>query len=84
MNKIIIQYANKWKMDEQLVFTIYLMIEQSGGKYGKTSRTLKSFKIDITTRQLKYFYRKVRFYDKYQIERKGKPMNYSKLLRNKT
>lgn len=84
MNKIIIQFAKKWKMEEQIVFTIYTMVRDSGVKYGKTSRTLKRFNVKLSPRQLKYFYRQVVFYERYQIEKKGRPKNYRQLSQKYT
>lgn len=77
-------FAKKWKMDEDVVFTIFRMIQDAGAKYGKVSRTLKGFSIQLSSRQLRYFYRKVKMYNKYDIIKKGKPKNYSELLRRKT
>lgn len=77
-------FAKKWGLEESSVYTIYVFIQQSGVKYGKTSRALKSFNIELSTRQLKYFYKKVRLYERYDISQKGKPKNYSNLLRRKT
>ncbi len=51
-------FAKKWKMKEQAIFTIYRMIQDSGRQYGKASRALKKFNIILSSRQLKYFYRK--------------------------
>lgn len=85
MNKKIQKdYSKKWGLDEQVIFTIFTMIRDVNGKYGKVSRTLISFNIKIPARQLKYFYRKVKLYERMDIEHKGKPKNYSELLKNKT
>ena len=75
------EYAKKWKFKEDMVFTIYRMIEDAGRKYGKVSRTLKSFNIKLSARQLKYFYRKARLHERIEYDRKGRPKNYPNLLR---
>ena len=60
MNKQVLQiFSEKWNLEEQVVFTIYRMIESSGRKYGKTTRALKKYDIKISIRQLKRFYRQV-------------------------
>ncbi len=51
-------FAKKWKLKEQAIFTIYRMIQDSDGQYGKASRALKKYRIALSPRQLKRFYRK--------------------------
>ncbi len=85
MNKEVLQsFSKKWGMGEQEVYTIFTMIRDSGRKYGKTSRALMTFNVQLSPRQLKYFYRKVKLYETYRIGKKGKPKNWSILLRKKT
>lgn len=83
-NQITIEFSRKWRMSPEQVETVYTLIEQCGGKYGKSRRILVGFGVDLSVRQLKYFYRKCRLYRKLHIEGKGKPGNYSKILRNAT
>lgn len=77
-------FAKKWKVEEEVIFTIYRMIEDAGRRYGKVSKTLKSFNIKLSSRQLKYFYRKSIFYNRIDFNKKGRPKNYLNLLRKST
>ena len=79
-----LQFSKKWNLPEEAIISVYQIIESTGGRYGKAHRVIESFGVNISVRQLRYFYKKVRFYKKYDIERKGRPNNYSQLLRNKT
>jgi len=59
VNEQVLQsFSEKWNLEEQVIFTIFRMIQDSGRKYGKTARALKKFNIQISVRQLKHFYRK--------------------------
>ena len=80
-SKIQKQYSKKWGLNKDVVFTIYRLIEDYGRKYGKVSRTLKGFNIKISSRALKYFYKKERLNERLEIDKKGKPLNYRDLLR---
>ena len=77
-------FSKKWKLNKDMVYTIYRLIEDYGRKYGKVSRTLKGFNIKISSRQLKYFYQKERLNERVNIDKKGKPLNYRGLLRKTT
>ena len=74
-------YSKKWKLNKDMVYTIYRLIEDYGRKYGKVSRTLKGFNIKLSPRQLKYFFQKERLSERLKIDKKGKPLNYRDLLR---
>ena len=74
-------FAVKWKLNKDQVFYIYNLIEQTGGKYGKSSRILRGFGFKMSPRQLKYFFRKSKLHNRLDISHRGKPDNYSKLLR---
>ena len=78
------QFSKKWGLHDLTVETIYIIIEQSGRKYSKTSRVLKGMEIKLSSRQLKYFYKKCILFNLLEIEKKGKPKNYSDLLRRNT
>jgi hypothetical protein len=77
-------FAKKWHFSEEMVFTIYAMIRDAGGKYGKTARALKGFKVKLSSRQLKYFYRKVRLTDRYGTAKKIGRKQYSRLVTTKS
>ena len=77
-------YAVKWKLQKEQVQYIYSLIDQLGGKYGKSARVLKGFGFPISPRQLKYFYKKVRLHERLKIATKGKPANYRELLKRET
>lgn len=83
MNKIFKQFAVKWKMPEDSVRWIYYVLQQNH-KYGKTSHILQGFGVSLRPRQLKYFIRKIQFYNNYNIAEKGRPTNYSELMRKNT
>ena len=77
-------FSKKWNVTENMVTTIYYLINDSGRKYGRTSRILKTFAIELSPRQLKYFYRKLNFYIKFGIEAKGRPSNYTQMHNRNT
>jgi len=77
-------FAKKWDLSEEVVFTIYAMIRDAGGKYGKTARALKGFKIKLSARQLKYFYRKIRLTNRYGSPKKIGKEQYSRLVTKKS
>ena len=83
-NCIFQTFATRWNVQKDQVQYIFTLIERTGGKYGKSSRVLKGFGFIVTPRQLKYFYRKVKLHERLKISSKGKPSNYSKLLRSNT
>ena len=74
-------FSKKWKLNKDMVYTIYRLIEDYSRKYGKVSRTLKGFNIKLSPRQLKYFFQKERLSERLKIDKKGKPLNYRDLLR---
>lgn len=84
MDKIIKQFARKWHTDEQMVFTIYTMIRDSNRKYGRTSRTLMSFNVKISPRQLKYFYRKYTLTIRYGNATKLGKSQYRKMVEKRS
>ena len=74
-------FSKKWKLNKDMVYTIYRLIKDYGRKYSKVSRTLKEFNIKISPRQLKYFYKKEKLNERLDMDKKGKPLNYRNLLR---
>ena len=79
------QFAKKWDMPVELVQTIYWHIDFYGGKYGKASRFFKkAMDIDLSTRQLKYFYRKIRLTKKYGTANKIGSKNYRRMVLKKS
>lgn len=79
--KTLQEFATKWGLNKDQAFYIFNLIEQTGGKYGKSSRILKGFGFQKSPRQLRYFYRKVTLHMRIEISRKGRPANYRELLR---
>ncbi len=83
MNKKIQQtFSKKWKLDESVVETIYIIIGQQFRHYGKVSRFLKGLNIQLSARQLKYFYHRVNMSEWLNEDNMGRPKNYSELLRS--
>ena len=80
MNKMIKNFALKWKMDEDKVNSIYYLIQSYNGKYGKAQRALKQFDIKLSVRQIRYFYRKVKLTERYGDKDKIGQDNYDKLV----
>ncbi len=82
MNEIVIrEYSKKWGYPIPTVNGIYMLLEQSGAKYGKVRRALVGFGVQITSRQLRYFYKKNRLYNRLDVEHKGKPANFVNLIK---
>jgi|TARA_Y100000310_G_C20679501_1_gene815072 hypothetical protein len=82
-NIIIIKtFAKKWKLEEQAVNTIYIIIGQQARRYGKVSRFLRGLNIHLSPRALKYFYHRIRLAERINEKKLGRPKNYSNLLRN--
>ena len=83
--KIMKQFAKKWGMRIELVQTIYWHIDFYGGKYGKASRFFrKALDINLSTRQLKYFYRKIRLTKRYGNANKIGKKNYRTMVLRKS
>lgn len=80
-DKLFQDYAHKWQVKPETVKSVYVLVESNGGKYGKSHRELEGLGIDITTRQIRYFYKKVRLHQRLDVNHKGKPENYRELLR---
>lgn len=72
------QFGKKWGLEPPTVLSIYHLIQSYNGKYGKSRRALKSFGIELSTRQVRYFYGKVNLHKRIGGER---PENYRDLLR---
>ena len=81
---LLVEFSKKWGVSQDAVTTIFTIIKDSGRKYGRSSRMLKVLGIELSQRQLKYFYKRVNFYVKHGIDIKGRPTNYSALLRKNT
>jgi len=81
MSKVIKQFAQKWGMEEPTVLAIYRLIESYGSRYGKSAKALKGFNINLSVRQIRYFYRKARLHERIEFDRKGRPNNYRDMLR---
>jgi len=63
--EILIEFAKKWEVDSDVVYMIYVLIRERGNHYGKVSHTLEKMNILLSARQLKYFYRRAQFCDRY-------------------
>lgn len=84
-NKVLLKhFSKKWKLEEGQVQTIFSMVEQSGRKYGKTSRILKSFGVMLSSRQVKYFYRRVMLTQRFGDSVKIGSSNYRKVVLRKS
>ena len=81
MDKVIRDFAKKWKIHEDTVRFIFRMIDDYGSKYGKVSRALDGMGFHKSPRQLKYFYKKTKIHIRLNISRKGRPRNYIDILR---
>lgn len=79
--KTLQEFAKKWGLNKDQAFYIFDLIEQTGGKYGKSARILLGFGFKKTPRQLRYFHHKVRLHMRIEISRKGRPANYRELLK---
>lgn len=84
MSNVFKHFAKKWNVSETTMRSIYSMIQVNDGRYGKTRRTLVELGMNISARQMRYFVRRVRLEDRLNVKEKGKPKNYSQLLRNST
>ncbi len=83
MNKnILTTFSKKWRLKEETVETIYTIIGQQGRQYGRVSRFLRGLNIQLSARQLKYFFHRARLAERIDENEKGKPANYAQLLRN--
>jgi len=84
MNNIFKEYSIKWKLPEDNIRWIYLVINQTGKRYGLTVRQLRHYGVNISPRQLKYFFIKIQLNNRLDIEKKGKPANYRELIRKES
>ncbi len=78
-NTIFNEYAKKWKVDENTVQVIFLILDTSRA-YNRTTRSLNQLGFNTTPRQLRYFYRKTILTQRYGNEKKIGSENYKKLV----
>jgi len=84
-DKIMKQFAKKWDMPVELVQTIYWHINFYGRKYGKASKFFRgALDIKLSTRQLKYFYTKVKLTRKYGTAKDIGSKNYRRMVLRKS
>ena len=76
-------FAKKWGLAEPTVRTIFLIIENNGGKYGRSSRDLRGMGVMLSARKLKYFYQRVRLENQYGTRKDIGDFNYNKLIKKK-
>lgn len=79
--KVLKEFATKWGLDKDQAYYIFNLIDQTGGRYGKSSRILKGFGFKKSPRQLRYFHRKVRLHVRLEISKRGRPANYREMLK---
>lgn len=82
-NNTIKQFAEKWDLAEGTVNTIWIVIKNTGNKYGKVSRMLRNLGVNLSPRQLRYFYRKIQLTEKYGTREDIGSDNFKQMIKNK-
>ena len=80
MDRLISNFAKKWKLPEPTVLSIYRLIQSEGGKYGRSAKILRSMNIQLSSRQCKYFYRKIRLTIRFGTAKQIGSKNYRKVV----
>lgn len=85
MNRTILfeHFGKKWTLATETVTTIFYMVSSSERKYGKVSRALGGMGIDLSARQLKYFYKKIVLIERYGTREEIGKENFLKLVKSK-
>ncbi len=75
------EFSKKWNIPAENVKYVYWLADNQQINAGKIIKILVRFNIVVSSRQVKYFIRKVKF-----MERMGSnlPANYSDLMRKET
>ena len=60
---------------------IFILVESNEGQFNRSHKALEGLGVKISSRQIRYFYKKVRLHERLSVDRKGKPANYRDLLR---
>lgn len=74
------KFAKKWGLETSQIRTVFEMVQGNGGKYGKTHRQLETFYINLSTRQIRYFYRSCKLALRYGSKEEIGGENYIKLV----
>lgn len=78
------EFSKKWGLKEPTVLSIYRVIQDCAGQCGRAHKILKSFEIRLSTRQLRYFYKKVKLTERYGDKDEIGSKNYHNLVTSKS
>lgn len=78
--RIFKNFAKKWDMHPDTVRFVYTVLHESGRQYSKVSRRLIHVNIKLSSRQLKYFYRKTRLSKRFGTDAE----NYNDIVNKKS
>jgi hypothetical protein len=75
-----VSFGEQWKMKPIVMRSIYILIDAHYGRYKLVRGILLEFGVNLSERQLRYFYNKVKLDDRIRVQKKGRPANYTELL----